>query len=127
LDSDVDVATDLADCSPFYNMDGRADLTFDVDKGVVTETIGGAARTSRADSSAPSVQIVGAFRAVGQTSRVTVALGGVSHQYTLVMPTDGDQCILAMGEATAVDLSRSWFGTDEEDPGPQDDSATTRA
>jgi hypothetical protein len=108
-------------------MDGRADLTFDVDKGVVTETVDGAAQTSRAGSNAPTLQIVGAFRAVGRTSRVTIALGGVSRQYTLVVPTDGDQCILAMGDATAVDLSRSWFGTDEEDSGPQDDSTTRSA
>jgi hypothetical protein len=110
-------------------MDGSADLTFDIDKGVVTETVDGAARTSRAGSDAPTVEIVGAFRAVGRSNRVTIALGGVSNQYTLVVPTDGDQCILAKGDATAVDLSRSWFGTDEEDPGPggPDDSATKRA
>lgn len=95
----------------------------------MTETIGGAARTSRANSKAPTVEIVGAFRVVGRTNRVMIVLGGVNHQYTLVLPTDSDQCILAKGDATAVDLSRSWFGTEEEDPGPpgQDDGASTSA
>ncbi len=126
--SDLGVTEDLEDCSPFYNMDGSADLNFDADEGKVTETVGGAARTSGASSKAPTMEVAGNFRAIGQ-NRVLIVLGGVKDQYTLVVPPEGDQCILAKGEATAVDLSRSWFGTEAEDPGPPgpDAAATTSA
>jgi hypothetical protein len=117
--SSLEVAENLEDCSPFYNFDGGQELEFDTQKGTVTETHKALAQTSPADTQGPAVKIVGDF-AVAQSNRVETKLGGVMLEYTLVIPTDGDQCILAVGAATSVDLEQSWFGDVDQGPEPPD-------
>jgi hypothetical protein len=113
------IAAELSECSPFYGFDGSQELDFDPERGVVVETIdppagGGGARSS------PPIELAGTFSVKARTGRVFVAIGGVRREYTLVVPIESAQCILAFGSAKTVDLKRSWFATssDEEDADP---------
>jgi hypothetical protein len=107
--SDASVMEDLDSCSPFLAIDGGRELDFDTASGAVTETAA-SSDGLRDPASSPSIRMIGTFVASDQTGRVTMVIGGARRDYTLVIPANGDQCILALGKANDVDLQRSWFG-----------------
>jgi hypothetical protein len=111
---DAAVMDDLDSCSPFLAIDGDKELDFDTASGAVTETAG-ASEDLRGPASSPSIRLIGTFVASDQTGRVTMLIGGARREYTLVIPADGEQCILALGKANAVDLQQSWFGEISDD------------
>jgi hypothetical protein len=110
----VSVADDLGACTPFLAIDGERTLDFDVAHGEVVETVtpsgpqrsGGGAATTR----------VGTFSTAERASRVVTVLAGVRRRYTLIIPAEGTQCILALGGPQAVNLERSWFGQASDGP-----------
>lgn len=112
---DASVMDDLEACSPFSALDGDKEIDFDVASGEVTETEGASNRL-RGDARSPSTKTIGTFVASDQTGRVTMTIRGARRNYTLVIPADGDQCILALGRADAVNLQQSWFGEISDDP-----------
>ena len=81
----------------------------------MTETEG-ASGDLRGDASSPSTTTIGTFVTSDQTRRVTMTIRGARRDYILVIPADGDQCILALGKADAVNLQQSWFGEISDDP-----------
>jgi hypothetical protein len=109
------VLDDLDSCSPFVAIDGDKELDFDTATSVVTETAGTSSGL-RGPTAAPSTRVTGTFAASDETGRVTLTIGPLRREYTLVIPADGDQCILALGKANAVDLQQSWFGEVSDDP-----------
>lgn len=115
------IAAELSGCSPFYGIDGYRELDFDPAKGVATETIDPPPGGVGARNATP-IEIAGTFSVKAHTGRVVVTIGGVRREYALVVPVDSAQCILAFGDAKAVDLERSWFAavTDEPDADPPD-------
>jgi hypothetical protein len=104
----------IDECSPFFSVDGTQQLEFDVVSGLVTlsDDAGGLLAPAK---DAP-LKSVGSFAADERTQQVFVRVAGVNRRYTLVVPSDSEQCILAAGASNAADLRRSWFGSVEEDP-----------
>jgi hypothetical protein len=111
---DVPVADDLAGCTPFRAIDGERQLDFDTEHGAVVET----ATPSHPlrSGGAPPPTRVGTFSTTDRTSGVVIVLAGVRREYTLIIPADGTQCILALGAPHAVNLERSWFGEAADGP-----------
>ena len=97
-------------------IDGDRELDFDTASGAVTET-DDTSGDLRGPAKSPAVRTIGTFVTSDQTRRVTMTIvGGPAGRYTLVIPADGDQCILALGKADAVNLQQSWFGEISDDP-----------
>ena len=92
---------------------GDRALDFDTAHGEVVETAAPAAPEGRG---APAITRVGTFSTAERTGRVVVVIAGVRREYTLIIPADGTQCILALGPPHAVNLERSWFGQVSDDP-----------
>jgi hypothetical protein len=109
------LADSLEACSPFYDIEGAKELDFDA-TGAVTESIQPPDKP-RGDGDQPPAEVVGRFEIAGPTGRVVVMIGNVRQEYSLVIPGEGSQCILAMGNAKTVDLQRSWFAAPSDDPG----------
>ena len=105
---DVPVIDDLGGCTPFVAIDGERELDFDTEHGQVVETATPSEGPGR--GGAPSATRVGTFSTDDRTSQVVVKLGGVRREYTLIIPAEGTECILALGAPHAVNLERSWFG-----------------
>lgn len=104
----------IDECSPFSSVDGSQQLEFDIVSGLVTlsDDAGGLLAPA---GDAP-LKSVGTFAADERTQQVIVRVAGVNGRYTLVVPSDSEQCILAAGASNAADLRHSWFGSIEEDP-----------
>jgi hypothetical protein len=102
------VADDLEGCAPFLAIDGGRVLDFDSSRGKVVETVAPSPRQGR--GGAPPTRRIGTFSTAERTSRVVIVLAGVRREYTLIIPADGTQCILALGAPHAVNMERSWFG-----------------
>jgi len=119
--SDLSIYDYVEECSPFSSVDGSRQLDFDSVTGAVTLEDDSADLPSAASDATPG-KAVGTFAADEDTEQVYVRVAGATRQYTLVVPTDGGQCILAAGATEAADLNRSWFGAVEEDPELPDDS-----
>ena len=124
---DATIVTELSECSPFSGFDGYRELDFDLEKGVVTETIDPPPCGVGARNSTP-IEIAGSFLVKARTGRVVVAIGGVRREYTLVVPVESGQCILAFGGPKTVDLKRSWFAafSDEPDADPPEYQHATK-
>ena len=106
---DVTVADDLDSCTPFLAIDGDRRVDFDRAHGTVIEAAVPSG-PERGDGGAPSRRRVGIFLTNDRTGQVITVIGGVRREYTLLIPAEGTQCILALGAAHAVNLEQSWFG-----------------
>ena len=102
---------DLQDCSPFFSLTGDKQLDFAAD--AVTETHNPSALPPRGE--APEIR-AGTFVAVEATRRVRLRIDRAERDYILVVPTDSDQCILAVGTPQNANLQRSWYGQFGNDP-----------
>jgi hypothetical protein len=105
-------SADLEDCSPFYSFAGTEELDFE--DGVVVETREDAGSPPSRDRRAEKRR--GTFAVDDASARVRITVGKTTRDFTLVVPTDSDQCVLAAGPANAADLQRSWFGELDDDP-----------
>jgi hypothetical protein len=106
------IVDDLEDCSPFYSFDGAQHLDFDD---------GGVSRTEESSAGAPgeaasATNAEGAYTADDASSRVRVTLGGARREYTLIVPTDSDECLLVVGDPHRADLRQSWYGEIVDEP-----------
>jgi hypothetical protein len=104
------IVADLEDCSPFFSFTGAKQLDFDAGTVVQTE-----------DPSSPrddllTAPVLGAFVVDEATRRVQLTFRKSTRDYTLIVPTDSDQCILAVGQPNAADLQQSWYGEFVDDP-----------
>jgi hypothetical protein len=115
LSSEESIFDSIDECSPFFSVDGSQQLEFDIESGLVT--LSDDAHGLMAPASDAPLKSVGTFAADERTRQVFVRVAGENRRYTLVVPSDGEQCILAAGTSNAADLRRSWFGSVEEDPG----------
>ena len=88
-------------------MAGDRALDFDTAHGKVMET---AAPTGPQARGAPPMKRLGTFSTTERAGKVVVTLAGVRREYSLIIPADGTQCILALGAPNAVNLEQSWFG-----------------
>ena len=120
-ESDLSIYDYVEECSPFSSVDGTRQLDFDSVTGAVTLEDNSADLPSAASDTTPG-KAVGTFAADEDSEQVSVRIAGATRQYTLVVPTDGGQCILAAGATESADLNRSWFGAVEEDPELPDES-----
>lgn len=109
------VLDDLEGCTPFLAIDGDRELDFDTSSGQVVETVIPEAPI-RSGGPAETPTRVGTFSTAERTSQVSIVIAGVRRQYTLIIPGDGTQCILALGSADNVNLERSWFGQVSDGP-----------
>jgi hypothetical protein len=92
----------LENCSPFYSFSGGEYLEFENDAVIETKQQPG--------DSDRTVSVRGAYVVLGSRRVVRITVGGSTREYALVVPTDGDQCILAAGAEHAADLKQSWYG-----------------
>jgi hypothetical protein len=123
-DAEPTIYDSIDDCSPFSSVDGSRQLEFDVASGRVTlsDDAGGLL----APAGGAPLKSVGTFAADETTQQVFVRVAGAIGRYTLVVPSDSEQCILAAGASDAANLERSWFGRPEEDPElPSDSDSST--
>jgi hypothetical protein len=115
MDSEPTIYESIDDCSPFSSVDGSKQLEFDIVAGRVTLSDDAGGLLAPTSDAAP-LKIVGTFAADKTTQQVIVRVGGETHRYALVVPSDGEQCILAAGASNAANLERSWFGSVEDIP-----------
>jgi hypothetical protein len=102
---------ELEDCSPFYSFSGLESLDFSGNSVFETRPDPGSQLEPRSQDRRRAT-----FDIDPDNGRVRVFTGRSRRDYTLVVPTDGDQCVLAAGPASAANLARSWFGEIQDDP-----------
>jgi hypothetical protein len=117
---DYKLADWLGACSPMTSLDGFRQINLNNDGTADLEpTIQPPFWVKHAD---PTVHWQWSGPADGRTVQVVVPGSAVT--YRLLLPNDGESCLLIRGDASSTDLRMAWFGKPDpdnnDDDGPDD-------
>jgi hypothetical protein len=100
---------DIDECGSLKSFDGTKTLDFERSYKVsLTEK-------SPNDADKPERKVDGTWSFDEEKERYIVSFADSSADYALVKPDDSSVCILAPGDAGAVNLRKSWFGRIEDE------------
>jgi hypothetical protein len=100
---------DIDECGSLKSFDGTKTLDFERSHKVsLTEK-------SADGADKPERKVAGTWAFDEEKERYTVSFADSSVDYALVKPDDSSVCILAPGDAGAVNLRESWFGKIEDE------------
>jgi hypothetical protein len=100
---------DIDECGSLKSFDGKKTLDFERSHKVsLTEK-------SSDDGDKQERKVHGTWAFDEEKERYTVSFADSAADYALVKPEDSSVCILAPGDAGAVNLRQSWFGRIEDE------------